>query len=230
MKHLFIAIFALVAHLASAQFSVGGGLGLNTFMRSSNTSAPHLRMPSLYATFELPRSGDVTFFGRIDYSLPKANFDTLSTYVTAINQSTTPYALLVNYQARTNYFLFEGGNRYYLINDYDNGFSLYGGTGFVFGLGTVKNHFEKYDQSNTYQWEGSYTLDNSLIGKGTILMFGAFLQGGLKYTIPAVGTLFTDISGYYLLVGSGSNSIAASTQYYSPLFFNFSIGFKKDFY
>jgi hypothetical protein len=56
------------------------------------------------------------------------------------------------------------------------------------------------------------------------------LQGGVKYTIPAIGTIYTDVTLNYLLLANASNNTAASTEYLSPLYFNFAVGFKKDLY
>ena len=51
------------------------------------------------------------------------------------------------------------------------------------------------------------------------------MQGGVKYTIPAIGTIYTDVTLNYLLLANANNNTAAATEYLSPLFFNFAIGF-----
>ena len=130
----------------------------------------------------------------------------------------------------TSYFLFEGGNRYYIGNDYDNGLAGYGGSGLVLGVGKVRKSYDKTDVSGTYAWENQYQTDPSEIQEGKIFTIGGFLQGGMKYTIPATGTFYADLTAYYLLLANGSNSTASQTDFISPFFFNFTIGFKKDLY
>lgn len=230
MKQLLIISLSFLIHFqASTQVSLGGGLSLTNFINNGSTTQK-LNMPGLHAHFEIPRSGDVTFYGRVNYLLPKANDLTTTSYVTAINQNTNPYILAVNSQLKTSYFLVEGGNRYYIGNDYDNGFAGYGGSGLMFGSGNVKKTYDKTDVSGVYAWEELYTTDPAEIKEGRILAIGGFLQGGVKYTIPATGTFYTDLSVYYLLLANGSNSTASQTNFISPFFFNFTLGFKKDLY
>ncbi|MFM6947138.1 MAG: hypothetical protein ACKOWW_08360 [Flavobacteriales bacterium] len=230
MKHLFFITLGLFIHFqSSAQVSFGGGLSLTNFM--NNGSSPQkLTMPGLHAHVEIPRSGDVTFYGRVNYLLPKANSLTTTSYVTAISPNTNPYILAVNSQLKTSYFLFEGGNRYYLGNDYDNGFAGYGGSGLLLGIGKVKKTYDELDVSGVYSWETLYQTDPAEIREGKIFAIGGYLQGGVKYTIPATGTIYADLSTYYLLLANGSNSTASQTEFISPFFFNFTIGFKKDLY
>lgn len=192
--------------------------------------AQKLIMPGFHAHFEIPRSGDLTLYGRIIYALPKANFDTLTSYVTAINPNVNPYILAVNSHFKTSYFTIEGGNRYYIGNDYDNGFAGYGGSGIVLGLGKVEKIYDKTDVTGQYSWEQTHQVDQNEILKGQLFTFGGYLQGGLKYTIPAIGTIFSDVTLNYLLLANANNSVAISTDYLSQLYFNFAIGFKKDLY
>jgi hypothetical protein len=48
--------------------------------------------------------------------------------------------------------------------------------------------------------------------------------------MPATGTVYADLTAYYLLLANGSNSTASQTNFISPFFFNFTVGFKKDLY
>ena len=138
--------------------------------------------------------------------------------------------MAVNSRYKTNYFLFEGGNRYYIGNDYDNGFAGYGGSGLVLGIGKVRKAYDKVDVTGIVNWENAYQTDPAEILEGRIFAIGGFLQGGLKYTMPAKGTVYADLTAYYLLLANGSNSTASQTNFISPFFFNFTIGFKKDLY
>jgi hypothetical protein len=229
-KYLFVLIGLICQYKLSAQISFGGGLSHTNFMNTTGQAQQPLGMTGLHGHIEIPRSGDVTFYGRVNYLLPKANSQTINSYVTAINQNTNPYILAVNSRYKTSYFLFEGGNRYYIGNDYDNGFAGYGGSGLVLGIGKVKKAYDKLDATGTVTWENAYQTDPSEILEGKIFAIGGFLQGGLKYTMPATGTVYADLTAYYLLLANGSNSTASQTNFISPFFFNFTVGFKKDLY
>lgn len=231
MKYISLLFFVVLsAFYSSAQFSYGGGLSLTSFLNTQSVQNQRLSMPGLHAHFEIPRSGDVTLYGRVTYLLPKANYDTLTSFVTALNTNTNPYILAVNYRYKTSYFTLEGGNRYYIGNDYDNGFAGYGGSGIILGIGKVYKDYQNQDVSGQVDWRQTHQTDPNDIAEGRILMLGGYLQGGLKYTIPAVGTLFSDLTLNYLLLANANNNTAGSTEYLSPLFFNFTIGFKKDLY
>ena len=180
--------------------------------------------------FELPRNNDVTFYVRMGYYLPRKEDDTISTFVTAINQLSNPSTLSVNYLTSTNYTTIEGGTRYYLGNDYDNGFSVYGGSNFMLIINSVKRKFEKLDVSGQYTWENDYELPASEEAKGTYLSLAVGLQGGVKYTIPARGTIYADITGNYALFRKASNLTAYNSALVKPLVFIFNIGFRKDLY
>jgi hypothetical protein len=233
MKYISLLLLQVMLTFGlSAQFSYGGGLNLTRFINTQTIQNQSLSMPGFHAQLEIPRSGDVTIYGRVSYLFPKANYDTLTSYVTAINDNdnTNPYILAVNSRYKTNYFMIEGGNRYYIGNDYDNGFAGYGGSGISLGIGKVRKAYESEDVSGQYSWEQTHQIDNTEIIEGRLFTLGGYLQGGLKYTIPAIGTIYSDITLNYLLLANANNNAAASTEYLSPLFFNFVIGFKKDLY
>jgi hypothetical protein len=113
MKYIIIILlqFMLVLEL-TAQFSYGGGLNLTRFFNTQTIQNQSLSMPGIHGHLEIPRSGDVTLYGRVSYLFPKANYDTLTSYVTAIDDNINPYILAVNSRFKTSYFMIEGGNRY----------------------------------------------------------------------------------------------------------------------
>jgi hypothetical protein len=231
MKYFILILLALLIQTNTyAQFSYGGGLSATKFFNSQNIQNQSLLMPGMHAHIEIPRSGDVTLYGRVSYLFPKANYDTLTSYVTAINQSTNPYILAVNSRYKTSYFSFEGGNRYYIGNDYDNGFSGYGGSGIILSFGKVRKAYDRTDVSGQYEWANAYQTDPTDATEGKLFALGGYLQGGVKYTIPALGTVYSDVTLNYLLLANGNNNTALATEFISPLFFNFTVGFKKDIY
>ena len=231
MKYIILLLlqFMLVLEL-TAQFSYGGGLNLTRFFNTQTIQNQSLSMPGIHGHLEIPRSGDVTLYGRVSYLFPKANYDTLTSYVTAIDNNINPYILAVNSRFKTSYLMIEGGNRYYIGNDYDNGFAGYGGSGISVGIGQVRKAYESTDISGQYFWEPTHQADNTEISEGRLFTLGGYLQGGVKYTIPAIGTIYSDLTLNYLLLANANNNTAASTEYLSPLFFNFTVGFKKDIY
>ena len=178
---------------------------------------------------EMPRSNDVTFYGRIGHYFPRFDEQVNSTFVTASDFTTIPYQLSVNYQSKMNYTAIEGGTRYYLGNDYDNGFSVYGGGNFMLYVNSVKRDYERQDATGIYSWEDKYQLPANEPDKGKIISVAMGLQGGMKYTIPATGTFYFDVNGQYSIFGQASDN-NISTDLYSPLFFTINIGFRKDLY
>ena len=180
--------------------------------------------------FELPKNNDVTFYARLGYYFPRNEDETMTANVTAIDLTTSPYNLSVNYLSSTNYTTIEGGTRYYLGNDYDNGFSIYGGSNFMLIINSVKNNYEKLDYTGQYEWENNYELPQNTEDKGKIISIALGLQGGVKYTFPARGTIFADLTGSYAIFGKASNQTAANSNLYAPMIFSFNVGYRKDLY
>ena len=211
----------------NSQISINAGTGI---LKGFTVPKPFF---GFHCGLELPRANDVTFYGKLGYYFPQKEEGTDFTYVTATNPNASPQMLSVNYVTKANYVTIEGGTRRYIINDYDNGFSLYGGSNFMLVFNTVKRDYEKLDVTGTYQWEQNYQTDINEQNKGSILSVAAGLQGGLKYTVPATGTVYFDINGQYALFGKANNLTAlnaSNTILYSQLFFTFNVGFRKDLY
>jgi hypothetical protein len=239
---LFVSICIGVS--LNAQVSLSAGMGSIRGFSSENSFF------GLHGGLELPRNNDVTFYGRFGHYFSRVNKETEQT-VTVYKQDLTipddvlPYNIQVPLSRSMNYTTFEGGTRYYIGNDYDNGFSGYGGTNFMLLFNTVK---ESYGDSFTdpwgvitdenYTWQNDYSPDsfgnNSSDERGRIISLALGLQGGLKYTIPAIGTAYFDISGQYAVLALANNSIAeqefTSNGQFSQLFFVFTVGFRKDLY
>jgi hypothetical protein len=218
MKRILILLVCVAAYSTSiAQFSINAGTG---FLKGF--SKPNY-FYGLHIGGELPRSNELTIYGRIGYYFPQNEQDSASTFLTANDFNTVPYQVLTKYVASLSHLTIEGGTRYYLGNGYDNGFSGYGGSCFMLMNSSVKRNYDYYDKSK-------YTLPNGEESSGSILSILLGLQGGLKYTDPATGTFYMDVTGGYSLLALPSNATAQSTNLYSPLIFNFSVGFRKDFY
>ncbi|MEN9973977.1 MAG: hypothetical protein RIS20_2324 [Bacteroidota bacterium] len=225
MKSLILTSFLFLASLCSfSQVSFDGGTGfLKGFGATKGFTNLHLGV-------EIPRATDQSIYGRFSYYFPVSEPTSLSTSVTANNMNTNPYNLIVNYNRSTNYSIFEGGTRRYIGNDYDYGFSGYSGTNFMIIVNKVKNNYSKYDASGSIDWQNNYSLSPSEEREGTVLSIALGLQAGVKYTFPAIGTMYADLSGQYVLLGQASNQTAISSGLLSNLFFIFNVGFRKDLY
>lgn len=213
---LFSAVFAQVS------ISVGTGI-LNGVGTQKNSFGFNLGL-------ELPRSSDLTFFVRASAFLPNQDSTTRYANMTANNVTTTPYTLSVPYNIKSHTLYVEGGTRSYMLNDYDNGFALYGGSVFGIGINTTSAKFSKFDYTKQYEWEGLYSLPNANPTKGSIYYLALGIQGGFKYTIPVRGTLFFDITGTYSVLNLANNSAGENSHTYSRLNFLFQLGYRRDLY
>jgi hypothetical protein len=221
---LFVSLLFLITPVVRAQISFDAGTGVLKGFGAPKAFA------NLHFGVEIPRSTDQSIYGRFSYYFPVTESTNLSTYVTGNNTNVSPYNLTVNYDISTNYSLFEGGTRRYIGNDFDYGFSGYSGTNFMVIVNKVKNNYSKLDASGLYTWENNYSLSPGEEREGTVLSIAVGLQAGVKYTFPAIGTLYADLSGQYLLFGQASNQTAYNSGLLSNIFFIFNVGFRKDLY
>jgi hypothetical protein len=221
-KYLLPLFFLVFSFNLSGQLSLNGGLGTLKGFGVKKTFV------GLNLGLEYPRSNQATLYGRISYYIPRNEDDSTQGYSSAISTTTFPYTLQRNYIVSTGYLTVEGGNRFYIINGYDNGFSFYGGSTVLLCVNNIKRKFADWDypyDEAEYQYSGD--------SKGTILNLGVGLQGGLKYTFPSIGTFFCDLSGNYLIIRQASNGMVNETTNYpfnSAMLFTFNLGFRKDFY
>ena len=220
-KYLFsILLFSFLVGDFFSQISANAGMGtLNGFGAKKTFFGLNLGL-------EYPKSNQTTIYGRVAYYIPRNNID--STTSSATSTTTYPYSLPRNYMVSTGYLTLEGGTRYYLLNGYDNGFSIYGGSTILVCVNKIKRNYA--DWNHPYN---EANFENYGDAKGTILNLGVGLQGGLKYTFPSIGTLFCDLSGNYLIVRQANNDMVGESENYpfnSAMLFTFNLGFRKDFY
>jgi hypothetical protein len=222
-KHLFfILLFSFLVGDFFSQISANAGLGtLNGFGAKKTFFGFNLGL-------EYPKSNQTTIYGRLAYYIPRNNIDSTISFASAISTTTIPYQLPRNYIVSTGYLTIEGGTRYYLLNGYDNGFSIYGGSTILVCVNKIKRNYADWN----YPYNES-NFENYGDAKGTILNLGVGLQGGLKYTFPSIGTFFCDLSGNYLIVRQANNDMVGESDNYpfnSAILFTFNLGFRKDFY
>lgn len=216
MRSLIVFLFISISTLGISQISINGGTG---FLKGFG-------VPKYFYGFhvggELPRSNELTMYARVGYYLPRNENDSAYTFLNAIDFNTSPYTITRSYISTLSHFTMEGGSRYY-IGGFDNGFSAYGGNNFVIINSAVRRRYEEYDAS-------LYELPSGEEQNGSIFSIALGLQGGLKYTDVSRGTFYFDVTGMYSILAAPSNQTAANTQLFSPLMFNFSFGYRKDFY
>jgi len=220
---------------ANAQYSIGGGF---TTLFQFGNGRP---FAGLNLIAEFPRNNDATFYVRANYVFKQNIRRTVQEVVEeqgnlyspllafGKDPFTIPSTIEVGerFTESFNFVMIDAGTRYYIINGYDEGFSLYGGTTIGAVINTVKWAYKTDDFDQTkYEVVGLERFNSS--GKGTILNLAAGLTGGAKYTFPGRGTFFMDLSPSYMLLGLQSNPV--TTTLYSKVIFTCNIGFRKEFY
>ncbi len=206
-------LFAMAQTGVSAGFTTIKGVGYPEWYKG------------LHLGFEFPKDDMVSYYGRIIASFPHNVEDTI--YATAISTTTSPYIKQVGIQTGTSYFNFEGGNRYYIGNGYDYGWSAYGGTVISVSTMGVKIKPEKsYDQSLYELTDGN---GNPFNDRGRVFAFGLGLNAGIKNHF-SWGMLYFDMTGNYMLYAAASNATASAYQRFGFLNFSFNFGIRKDIY
>jgi hypothetical protein len=215
MKNYFLIIALLIAGSVSAQVSFNAGSStLKGFGTPKWFTGFHLGV-------EVPRDDAMSFYGRFTHHFSRAGDSTLVTAV-AKETTTTPYVTSVMSMSGMNYNVFEGGTRYYLGDGFDFGWAGYGGTSFMIVYNKVKTSYADFDEVN-------YEIDGSTGRDGAIFSLGAGLLGGVKYTVPRIGTFYSDFSVSYLFLGQVSDQ-STYTGLYSNLFFGINFGYRRDLF
>ncbi len=227
MRLIGFLIVAFVSTSLTAQIGIGGGM--STLFEFGN------RRPfvGLNLHVESPRNNDVTFYGRMTYQFKQNGFfDYGVTNAQPINPLGATIQVPIQAAYSINYFIIDGGSRYYLINGFDEGFSLYGGTnvGLIINSASYNDKYKlgNYDQSSyvvdqTYQ---SYLPEGS---RSTFIRLALGFTGGAKYTIPGVGSVYVDLNPYLSLFGIPSKD-DFPREIYRQVFFNINVGFRKELY
>jgi hypothetical protein len=220
MKKGFLLLFMMLNFACiNAQVGVSGGMSV---LKAFGVPKPYA---GLHLGVEIPRDDQVSFYGRLSAYLPNQEESNGTNYVfvTARDFSTVPYQKQVYYTSQMNYTCLEGGTRYYIGDGYDSGFGAYGGSNFSVIFNSVKRKYDEFD-------EVKYALDPNELPKGAIFNVGVGLSGGVKHTFAGIGTVYFDINFSYMLLSQPSNTTAQSTNSYSPLLFNFGLGFRRELY
>jgi hypothetical protein len=221
-KGLIFTLFLMLSLGSNAQVGLSGG-----FNAIKAFGVPGL-YEGMHIGVEIPRDDAVSFYMRASGYLSSNNSTETIGYATAINPSTTPYYVQVPITTtdRFNYTVLEGGSRYYIGDGYDSGFGAYGGS----NVSIIFNSVRKTESYGAYD-ASKYTAPAlTEYPKGSIFNIGFGLTGGVKNTIAGIGTIYFDMNFSYLILGVPSNSTASATSSYSPLVFNFALGFRRELY
>ncbi|MBL1280320.1 MAG: hypothetical protein COA33_008620 [Fluviicola sp.] len=205
-------------------------LGASSFAQVSITAGPSMLLGTVSAAkpwagfhfgLEIPRDDQVTIYGRFTHHFGQLSSDSTPVLLSPIDPLTNFNYPIISSRASMNYNILEGGTRYYLGNGFDFGWAAYGGSNVMIVFSRIKNRYDDYDES-LYKIDPIQNPD-----KGTIFGLGVGLGGGVKYTFPRFGTLYTDLNINYMLLGTTSTP-QPDGSLYSPLLFNFNIGYRKD--
>lgn len=219
MKKLLVILVLAMAGNSFAQIGVSaGGSMLKGFGKPRPWGGIHFGI-------EVPRDDAISIYGRVTQHFKQENQDSISTTVIARDFNTSPYTKLVSGISSMNYTVIEGGTRYYLGDGYDFGWAAYGGSNFSLIFNTVKTNYQDFDET-------LYEFQDGSSRKGSIFSLAFGLGGGAKYSLEEVGTFYFDLGLSYILLFQPSNAMAQaqfnSNGLYSPLLFNFNLGFRRD--
>lgn len=221
MKKLLVIFLVFQALVLNAQYSLNGGLST---LKAFGESRPYV---GFHLGGEFPRDNETTFYLKAAFYAKNKLDPTL--YGSTVFQLTpvdiNNSEMSVEADSYFNYTTFDGGLRYYLLDGYDSGFALYGGTNVMGMINKAKYKLADYD-INAYRLPVGTSLG------GSILNLGFGFSGGAKYTISGVGSVYFDLALDYLVVSIPGNAAAQSIAgyFYSPIVFSFNLGFRKDFY
>ncbi len=231
---LIIAVGLLFVGFSSyGQFSIGGGA--STLFQFGNNKP----FGGLHLVAEFPRNNEVTFYVRANYLFKQNVNQSVRTldptypdvYATGIDMATDPYQVAVpyNFKESFNYVMIDGGTRYYIINGYDEGFALYGGTNIGVVINSVKYGYQLGEYDKTKYTLGGYDDEYNRSGRGTVLNLAVGISGGAKYTIPGRGTVYLDFNPALMIIALPSQPDIETTLHKNVIF-NLNIGYRREFY
>jgi hypothetical protein len=216
MKRIALIIAIAISSGLSAQ--VGVNIGGNT----QNTFGVKGTWGGLHIGVEVPTDDQTSFYGRVTHNFSRKAQDSL--LISLIGNDGFTFGTLSTVP-RMNSTIIEGGNRYYTGNGFDFGWSAYGGSAILLQVNRVKMGNAPYDETQ-------FIIDPTFRYEGWILNFAVGLNGGVKYSIPRVGTVYLDVTGSYILLSQASQPIvinAVSTaRLWNRLNFAVNIGIRKD--
>jgi hypothetical protein len=221
MKIFISCVVLFTSHIVFSQF--GPSLGFNR-LKGFGADGAHY---GFHLGIEVPRDDETSIYFRGSFNNKRRDLPEYAVYqnAEAIDASTSPQVVSVSSISAMNYTTFEGGIRYYLFNGYDNSFSLYGGSTLMGLYNKVSTVYGEYDDTK-------YRLPAGNDASGAVINFALGFNGGVKYSIPSLGTFYFDSNLNYILLALPSNQMAATVvqNMGAQLLFSINIGFRKDLY
>lgn len=220
---LFTFVLITLTNCGFSQYSIGGGgsafLGLNN---------PISRF-GFNAFVEIPRTKSNTLMIRTAYMLPIKDDDNVSVYSGAGNEGAK-----ATLETKTSYLAIDGGSRYYFINDYDLGFSMFAG-GYLKGiLSSYNATYRMKGGENINDYNSAYYDDGQVVPvappgydrKFSVLFaFGGTV--GAKYQLPR-GALVFDLGIEIITRLLDPSGILGNE--ISPLSLNLNLAYRFDWY
>lgn len=211
--------FSILTQASYGQFGISGGMsmlkpfGIRSFY------------PGMHFGVEIPTNDQVTIYLRLTATLRNNYVDTVR--YEAIDFTTSPQIIDVPVKFGSGHINFEGGNRYYIGNGYDDfGLSAYGGTVYqLYTMGVKRKNQAEVDETK-YVFKDNTGQSISMPERGRVLAFALGLNGGVQYNM-ASSTFYFDISASYNLFAFASNKLASYYGNYAPLNFAFSVGYRR---
>ncbi len=220
MRNVLVALLVLIGSASFAQVSITVGPSmLSGFKRDVKPWG------GFHVGIEVPRDDQVTIYGRFTHHFKQSVKDSLFAnegyvWINPKDPTSGLFSQSIGALPSMNYNILEGGTRYYLGNGFDFGWAAFGGSNIMIIFSKVKGNYQSFDES-------AYKIDENSRIDGSIFGIGVGLGGGVKYTFPRLGTMYFDLNLNYLLFGQPS-SPTITGQLYSPLIFNFNIGYRRD--
>ena len=216
MKNIIVIIIIAMSSFGNAQVGISAGTSM---------LLPFKQGVKPYAGFhigvEIPRDDQMSIYGRYTHHFSQNTPFTYSLFATPININDGLQYISVEANPSMNYNMLEGGARYYLGDGFDYGWAGYGGTNVMLILNKVKGNYGDFDDA-LYQIELAQRVD------GSLFCLGAGLGGGVKYSDARIGTFYFDLNLNYIIFAYPSSS-NMNTSLFSPLIFNFNLGYRRDF-
>ncbi len=180
-----LIIIALLSFQSIAQQSIG--FGLNSF----HSIGLNFMRYGLHASLEQPRNEVNTFFLRGTYTLPVKFIDSIEIEkdFSIDPQVPGPSKIEALILRKTTLLSVEGGTRYYLLNTYDAGTTIYGGFHMKGYVATYKEELKDNFEVPT----GYIPINRTPNQTSVLLSFGANI--GFKYHLPMGNAINIDFVG-----------------------------------
>ena len=209
-------LLVLLSSSAMVYGQYSAGFGLSSF-HGANID---INRYGFNAFYEQPNSDIRTTFYRATYLFPQKNES--ETEIEALDFGTQPQKVAARQVTKTSFFSVDGGNRIYFINDYDIGFSIYGG--FLL-RGILSSFSREYIVPDTINAEDYNT--NPLPPQYSLLLsFG--VNAGAKYQLPMRGAITFDLT--LDVVSRLYDPMNILGQEISPLSISANVAYRFDWY